>query len=64
MVKDIRFENNAGIKGGQSPAIQIDSNNKIYSRCSFKDFHDTLYIANGRQFYKNCDAYGIVDSVF
>ena len=64
-VKGIRFVNNAGPDGGQAVALRVAGDRIAIYQCSIKGYQDTLLTAYGIHFFfRECEVYGTVDSIF
>lgn len=61
--ENITFENTFGV-GSQAVALQIHSDRAVFRNCRFVGWQDTLYAAQGRQYYENCLIEGHVDFIF
>ncbi|KAL6004901.1 hypothetical protein ACLOJK_005459 [Asimina triloba] len=64
IARDMTFRNTAGPQNHQAVALRSGSDLSLFYRCSFEGYQDTLYAHSQRQFYKECDIYGTVDSIF
>lgn len=62
--RGLTIENSAGPSKGQAVALVSASNHSAFYRCSFLGYQDTLFVQYNAQFYKECDIYGTVDTVF
>lgn len=61
--ENITFENTFGV-GSQAVALHINSDRAVLRNCRFLGWQDTLYAAQGRQYYENCLIEGHVDFIF
>ncbi|CAH9098002.1 unnamed protein product, partial [Cuscuta europaea] len=61
IARGITFRNTAGPDNGQAVALRVSGDRAVFYNCSIEGYQDTLYVFEGRQFYKNCDIYGTVD---
>lgn len=61
--ENITFENTFGV-GSQAVALHIHSDRAVFRNCRFLGWQDTLYAAQGRQYYENCLIEGHVDFIF
>jgi pectinesterase len=61
--ENITFENTFGV-GSQAVALMIHSDKAEFHKCRFIGWQDTLYVATGRQYYKDCYIEGHVDFIF
>ena len=61
--KNITFENSYGT-GTQAVAISVHSDRAVFEGCHFLGWQDTLYIALGRMYFKDCYIEGHVDFIF
>lgn len=61
--KDITFENASG-PVGQALAINIQGDKAVFNNCKFLGFQDTMYGADGRQYFKDCYIEGSTDFIF
>jgi pectinesterase len=61
--KNITFENTSGTVG-QALAINIQGDKAIFKNCKFLGFQDTMYGADGRQYFKDCYIEGSTDFIF
>ncbi|KAL4560115.1 hypothetical protein LXL04_032264 [Taraxacum kok-saghyz] len=64
LARDITFRNTAGPSGHQAVALRVAADLSAFYRCSMVAYQDTLYVANGRQFFINCIIIGTVDFIF
>ena len=64
-VKGIRFVNNAGPDDGQAVALRVAGDRIAIYQCSIQGYQDTLLTAYGIHFFfRECEVYGTVDSIF
>jgi pectinesterase len=61
--ENITFENTFGV-GSQAVALAIHSDRAVIRNCRFVGWQDTLYVASGRQYYRDCYIDGHVDFIF
>ncbi|MGO4770464.1 pectinesterase family protein [Flavobacterium sp. W22_SRS_FK3] len=61
--KKITFENASG-PVGQALAISIHGDKAVFNNCKFLGFQDTVYGADGRQYFKDCYIEGSTDFIF
>ncbi|HZL57296.1 MAG TPA: pectinesterase family protein, partial [Bryobacteraceae bacterium] len=61
--ENVTFENTFGT-GSQAVALMIHSDRAEFRKCRFLGWQDTLYVATGRQYYKDCYIEGHVDFIF
>ncbi|MGQ7944652.1 pectinesterase family protein [Flavobacterium sp. WC2509] len=61
--KNITFENSSGAVG-QALAISIQGDKAVFKNCKFSGFQDTMYGADGRQYFKDCYIEGSTDFIF
>ncbi|CAI5473632.1 unnamed protein product [Closterium sp. Yama58-4] len=69
VVWNVVFENayGPGDMGGraeQALAIQVEGTRVAFFQCTFLGYQDTLYAANGLQYYRSCTIFGRMDFVF
>ncbi|XP_027102804.1 probable pectinesterase/pectinesterase inhibitor 17 [Coffea arabica] len=57
------FRNTAWPENGQAVAFYSASDYSTIYQCSFEGFQDTLYVYDGRQFFRECHIYGTVDFI-
>ncbi|MQM07121.1 hypothetical protein Taro_039955 [Colocasia esculenta] len=62
IARDMGFRNTAGPAKHQAVALMSNSDLSVFYRCRFDAYQDTLYANSLRQFYRECDIYGTVDS--
>eukprot|EP00253_Pinus_taeda_P024095 PITA_24095 len=48
----------------QVVALRVGANFAVIYRCSIIGYQETLYVHSLRQFYRECDVFGIVDFIF
>jgi pectinesterase len=61
--ENITFENTFGV-GSQAVAIMLHSDKAEFHKCRFLGWQDTLYVATGRMYFKDCYIEGHVDFIF
>jgi pectin methylesterase-like acyl-CoA thioesterase len=64
IARDMTFINNAGPEKYQVVALRMGADFAVIYRCSIVGYQDTLYVHSLRQFYRECDIFGIVDFIF
>ena len=60
---NLTFENTFGV-GSQAVALSIHSERAMFHNCRFSGWQDTLYVAWGRQYFRDCYIEGHVDFIF
>ncbi|PZP41248.1 MAG: pectin esterase, partial [Pseudopedobacter saltans] len=63
IAKDLTIENTAG-RVGQAVALHIDADRAQIVNCKLLGNQDTVYAAEGRQYYQNCTIEGTTDFIF
>lgn len=63
IAKNMTIENAAG-RVGQAVALHVDGDRVQIINCSLLGNQDTVYAAEGRQYYKNCTISGTTDFIF
>jgi pectinesterase len=61
--ENITFENTFGV-GSQAVAIMVHSDKAEFRKCRFLGWQDTLYVATGRMYFRDCYIEGHVDFIF
>lgn len=61
---DVTFRNTAGPEKHQAVAVRNNADGSTFYRCSFEGYQDTLYVHSLRQFYRECDIYGMIYHIF
>ncbi|KAH7855527.1 hypothetical protein Vadar_025869 [Vaccinium darrowii] len=61
VARDLTFQNTNGL--AQAPAITITAPTSAFYRVGFEGYQDTVYVKQGKQFFKECDVYGTVDFI-
>ncbi len=61
--ENVTFENTFGV-GSQAVAIMIHSDRAEFRKCRFLGWQDTLYVASGRMYFRDCYIEGHVDFIF
>ncbi|KAH7299058.1 hypothetical protein KP509_25G070900 [Ceratopteris richardii] len=61
---NMTFRNTAGADGEQAVAVRAGADHLVFYQCSFEGYQDTLYALSSRQFYRDCQIYGTVDTIF
>ncbi|GMI98851.1 hypothetical protein like AT4G02320 [Hibiscus trionum] len=64
IAKGMTFENSAGPSKNQAVALRTGSDLSAFYKCSIVAYQDTLYIHSLRQFFRECDIYGTIDTIF
>ncbi|KAK1280398.1 Pectinesterase 3 [Acorus gramineus] len=64
IAQDMSFQNTAAIEKHQAVALKNDGDKSVFYRCSFEGHQDTLYVNQGRQFYRECEISGTIDFIF
>ncbi|KAL6141853.1 hypothetical protein ACLB2K_060139 [Fragaria x ananassa] len=59
---DIGFENIAGQKNMQAVAVLSASDHSAFHQCKITGNQDTLLLHAGRQFFRECEIIGTIDS--
>lgn len=61
---NITFPNTAGAIKNHAVLVRSGADFSTFYRYSFEGYQDTLYTHSMRQFYRECDIYGMVDFIF
>ncbi|HMQ02947.1 MAG TPA: pectate lyase [Pyrinomonadaceae bacterium] len=61
--ENITFENSFGA-GSQAVAVLVEADRAVFKNCRFLGWQDTLYVKNGRQYFKDSYIEGHVDFIF
>ncbi|GAB2252718.1 hypothetical protein Droror1_Dr00005565 [Drosera rotundifolia] len=64
IAKSIPFVNTTSPSGNQAVAFRSMGNRTALYHCSFRGYHDTLFVQHDHQFYKDCQIYGAIDFIF
>ncbi|PNY08310.1 pectinesterase [Trifolium pratense] len=62
--KYIKIENTADATGEQAVAIRVVGDRSAFYNCAFRSHQDTLFVDNGRQFYRDCEISGTIDFIY
>lgn len=67
--ENITFDNSFDYDGSslankQALALSAQGDKQTYINCNFIGHQDTLYVSNGRQYFKGCLIQGVVDFIF
>ncbi|MEF3304450.1 pectinesterase family protein [Paenibacillus sp. GYB003] len=60
----LTIQNDSGQGTGQAVAAFVQSDKAVFRDVTFLGYQDTLYTAEGRQYYENCRIEGDVDFIF
>ncbi|KAL4369525.1 hypothetical protein GQ457_05G001990 [Hibiscus cannabinus] len=63
IAKGMTFMNSAGPSKNQAVALRVDSDLSAFYKCSIVAYQDTLYVHSLRQFFRECDIYGTIDTI-
>ncbi|XP_038979125.1 probable pectinesterase/pectinesterase inhibitor 17 [Phoenix dactylifera] len=58
----ITFRDTSGAEKEQAAALRSDGDKSVFYHCEFLGYQDTLYVNGGRQFFRECNIYGSLDS--
>ncbi len=69
IAKNITFENsfdynNSSASNKQAVAAEPMADRQVFVNCRFTGYQDTLYVRNGRSYFKNCFIQGHTDFIF
>ena len=64
VAKNIMFQNSSHDNIAQAVAIKTTTDRIAFQNCRFWGFQDTLYVTNGRQYFKSCTVTGDTDFIF
>jgi pectinesterase len=61
---NITFNNSTPYGISQAVAVKVQGDEDAFNNCRFEGFQDTLYVANGRDYFTNSYITGSVDFIF
>ncbi len=69
IAKNITFENsfdypNSSAANKQAVAAEPMADRQVFVNCRFTGYQDTLYVRNGRSYFKDCYIAGVTDFIF
>lgn len=64
MAQGLTFENKAGLEMQQAVALGIRAKESTFYKCGFRGYQDTLFVAAGTQFFRDCQIFGTIDFIF
>src|SRR5206468_3902775 len=64
IAKNITFQNSSHDNIAQAVALLTYADRLSFSNCRYFGFQDTLWVANGRQYFTGCSITGDTDFIF